>query len=70
MTQEEFIEKLQRIEAEIHDVKMDGGVLSGTALYAFLHTIDHSLASAVMHSREFNEEYSEIHIKNSRQDQV
>lgn len=40
--------------------------MSDSALYAYLHTIDKALNSAVMHSKEFNEEYSEIHIENSK----
>lgn len=70
MIQEEFQQKIQDIEDEIHVLVMDGGVMSDTALYAFLQQAEYALTLAVMHSREYNEEFAKIHINNSNQAQA
>ena len=65
MTQEELTQKLQDIEDEIHVLTMDGGVMSDSALYAFLHQAEYSMTLAVIHTREYNEKFAKIDINNS-----
>lgn len=66
MTQDEFKQKIQNIEVVIHDLIMDGGVMSDTSLYAYLQTAKYTMSMAVMRTREYNEEFAKIHINNSK----
>lgn len=70
MTQEELKKKLQDIEIGLHTLIMDGGVMYDTALYAYMSTAEYALSTASMHTREFNEEHSKIHVNNSNQNQA
>lgn len=70
MTQEELKQKIQDMTVEIQNLIMDGGVMIDTALYGYLHSAEYLLTTASMHTSEFLEEFSKIHIKNSRQEQV
>lgn len=70
MTQEEFKQKIQDIEVEIHNLTMDGGVMSDTSLYAYLQTAEYTISMAAMRTRDYNEEFAKIHIKYSNQDQA
>lgn len=69
MTQEEFKQKIQDIDVVIHDLIMDGGVMSETSLYAYLQTAEYAMSMAAIRTREYNEEFAKIHINNSNLDQ-
>lgn len=70
MTQEEVKKKIQDIEVGLHNLIIDGGVMPDTALYAYLNSAEYLMTLAVIHSREYNEEFAKIHINNSNQDQA
>lgn len=59
MTREELKEKLQSIEAEIHNLTTDSGVMWDTALYAYLNTASYTISQASICTREYNEERAE-----------
>lgn len=70
MKQEELKQKIQDIDEVIHDLIMDGGVMSDSSLYAYLQTAEYAMSMAVMRTREYNEEFAKIHIDNLKQAQA
>lgn len=56
MTKEEFKQRLQGIESQLHELYMDNRVLSDSAIYAYMQASSLMVYNAIAHINELHED--------------
>lgn len=60
MTKEEFKQRLQDIESQLHELYMDNRVLSDSAIYAYIQASSFMAYNAILHINELHEDVAKF----------
>lgn len=56
-------QKIETISVAINEIIHRGGVVCDSALYAYLDAAQYNITNAVLHVKEFNDEFERIIVK-------